>query len=49
MTAPDLKPCANRDKPRQGGGCAWEWVVCAGRGAVFNVYRCATCGKEDWL
>ena len=50
MTAPDRKlSCANKDKPRQADGCVWEWVVCAGRGAVFNVYRCAKCGKEDWL
>ncbi len=29
--------------------CRWEWVVCAGRGSAFNIYRCALCGREDWL
>ena len=49
MTTPELLPCQNKQKARQDGGCFWEWVVCAGRGAAFNVYRCANCGKEDWL
>ena len=29
--------------------CRWEWIVCAGGGAIFNIYRCRTCGAEDWL
>ncbi|WP_171820889.1 hypothetical protein [Rhizobium leguminosarum] len=26
-----------------------DHVVCAGRGAAFNVYRCRYCGDEEWL
>lgn len=29
--------------------CRQHHVVCAGRGSIFNVYRCDRCGDEEWL
>lgn len=37
------------EKPKPPCNHVHDHVVCAGRGAVFNVYRCRYCGEEEWL
>ena len=40
---------ATEDKPKPVCKHVHYHVVCAGRGAAFNVYRCRYCGDEEWL
>ena len=37
------------EKPKPPCNHVHDHVVCAGRGAAFNVYRCRYCGEEEWL
>jgi hypothetical protein len=37
------------EKPKKACAHVHDHVVCAGRGAVFNIYRCRYCGDEEWL
>jgi hypothetical protein len=38
-----------KEKPKPICSHVHDHVVCAGRGAAFNIYRCRYCGDEEWL
>jgi hypothetical protein len=46
---PAVKVKEQTEKPKSVCRHVHDHVVCAGRGAAFNVYRCRYCGDEEWL
>ncbi|TAU33347.1 hypothetical protein ELI20_21085 [Rhizobium ruizarguesonis] len=46
---PAVKVKALPEKPKPVCNHVHDHVVCAGRGAAFNIYRCRYCGDEEWL